>query len=173
MVAILTGTNRLRATNNDDASKLAAGTKALKKKNQTKPEQWKTSISKDVLSRLLRDETSWVNGIINEDPTFGVKRSRSTSKTIRKIHESNELFHQYKINNFISNFKSLKCSIEKETLNVDFDQKAYEKEKLKYPMQEMFKVGYARWNHPNNRVTRELLAKDTKQGGVYHVKNLN
>ena len=39
-------------------------------------------------------------------------------------------------------------------------------------MQQTLKVGYARWNHPANLAVRELLADDTKPGGIYHVKNL-
>ena len=66
----------------------------------------------------------------------------------------------------------MKNSINKEIANIDFDQKAYNKEKLKYPMQETLRAGYPRWNHPNNRVTRELLEEDTKEGSLYREKKI-
>merc|ERR1711865_1279678 len=90
---------------------------------------------------VLRDPISWVNQIINSDPTFGVRRSRSTNKTIEKIHRNNALLKEYPLKNFLTNFRSLKNAIDREVISVEFDQKAYNKEILKYPMQRILKTG--------------------------------
>ncbi|OEU18315.1 hypothetical protein FRACYDRAFT_236592 [Fragilariopsis cylindrus CCMP1102] len=115
--------------------------------------------------------TSWANTIINADPNFGVLRSRSTNKTIGTIHGRNVLFTRYPLKNFVTNLRSLKNAIDTEFINVDFDQEAYDKEIIKYPMQRMLKVGYPRWNHPDNHA-KKLLEEDTKKGGLYEKENL-
>ena len=136
-----------------------------------KLERWENSTAKQVLSTLLRDTTSWANTIINADPNFGVLRSRSTNKTIGTIHGRNVLFTRYPLKNFVTNLRSLKNAIDTEFINVDFDQEAYDKEIIKYPMQRMLKVGYPRWNHPDNHA-KKLLEEDTKKGGLYEKENL-
>ena len=136
-----------------------------------KLERWENSTAKQVLSTLLRDTTSWANTIINSDPNFGVLRSRSTNKTIGTIHGRNVLFTRYPLKNFVTNLRSLKNAIDTEFINVDFDQEAYDKEIIKYPMQRMLKVGYPRWNHPDNHA-KKLLEEDTKKDGLYEKENL-
>jgi hypothetical protein len=60
-----------------------------------KLERWENSTAKQVLSTLLRDKTSWANHIINSDPSFGVLRSQSASKTFETIHVRNIMFTPY------------------------------------------------------------------------------
>ena len=139
----------------------------VRKAKKTEELRWQDSDAKQILSILLKDKNSWVNEIIDSDSTFSVPRSRSTSKTIAKIHGRNESFRPFVITNFITNFKNLKLSIDTEAKNAAFDQISYEKEIRKYPIQEMLKCGYPRWNHPNNLATTKLLEEDTKPGGFY------
>ena len=139
----------------------------VRKAKKTDELRWQDSDAKQVLSVLLKNKNSWVNEIIDSDSTFSVPRSRSTSKTIAKIHGLNDSFRPFVITNFITNFKNLKLSIDTEAKNAAFDQISYEKEIRKYPIQEMLKCGYPRWNHPNNLATMKLLEEDTKPGGFY------
>jgi hypothetical protein len=168
---ILTGSEA--GTNTTTAAKaLATAAAALAASDPSeKLERWENSTAKQVLSTLLRDKTSWANKIINSDPSFGVLRSRSTNKTIGTIHVRNKLFTRYPLKNFITNLRSLKNAIDTEYINVDFDQEAYDKEIVKYPMQQMLKVGYPRWNHPDNHA-KKLLEEDTKKDGLYEKENL-
>ena len=132
---------------------------------------WIKSTAKEVLVTLLRDRASWVNEIIDSDPTFMVRRSRSTAKTIEKIHGQNALFCAYPLKNFITNFRNLKKSLDSERRNASFDQEAYNKEKEKYPVLRTLKAGYPRWNHPLNEA-KMLLSQDTEEDGVYQNENL-
>jgi len=150
----------------------AAAAAAAASDPNEKLERWEKSTAKQVLSTLLRDKTSWANKIIDSDPSFGVHRSRSTSKTIETIHVRNILFKLYPIKNFTTNLRSLKNAIDTENINVEFDQKAFDREIVKYPMQRMLKAGYPRWNHPDNHA-KKLLEEDTKKGGIYETENLN
>ncbi len=102
----------------------AAAAAAAASDPNEKLERWEKSTAKQVLSTLLRDKTSWANKIIDSDPSFGVHRSRSTSKTIETIHVRNILFKLYPIKNFTTNLRSSKNAIDTENINVEFDQKA-------------------------------------------------
>ena len=78
---------------------------------------------------------------------------------------------EYPLESFVTIFRSFKNAIDCEVVSVEFDQKAYNKEILKYPMQRILKEGYPRWNHPTN-CANKLLEEDTKTGGIYHNENL-
>ena len=162
------GTN---TTKEATASATAAAAALAASGPSEKLERWENSTAKQVLSTLLRDKTSWANKIIDSDPSFGVLRSRSTNKTIGTIHVRNILFTRYPLKNFITNLRSLKNAIDTEYINVDFDQEAYDKEIMKFPMQQILKVGYPRWNHPDNHA-KKLLEEDTKKDGIYEKENM-
>ena len=119
-----------------------------------------------MLDKLLRDKYSWVHQLIGYNPTWATN-SRSQGRTIEKIRSQNKLFEKYPLQNFKTNFKTLKKSLDREFANVKFDQNAFDGEKLKYPKERILKVGYPRWNHPDNKA-KKLLEEDTKEGGIYN-----
>ena len=103
--------------------------------------------------------------MIDSNPTWA-SNGRSQGQTIKEIHDHHNLLEKYPLQNFKTNFKNLKNSIDREFDNVKFDQDAFNREKLKYPKEQMLKIGYPRWNHPNN-MAKKLLEDDTKEGGIY------
>ena len=123
-------------------------------RRKTKPEDWKNSNAKALLIKLLRDESSWVHAMLVVDP-------ENAYDTVDAIHSENELFQQYPLQNFRTNFKNLKESISKLRDNIEFDQDAFNKEKLRFPRQRMLKAGYPRWNHSEAKL---LLEEDIKEG---------
>lgn len=127
-------------------------------------EQWsrgKTfSKAKTYLKLQLEGDDNWVTRIIADDP--GV-----SAKTIDKIQDMHDLFRPYKKQNFRANFRSLKKAIDKNAAAVSFDQNAFNKELTKYQKEPLLKVGYPRWNHPQN-TAKKLLENDMKPGGLYN-----
>jgi len=116
---------------------------SLSRQNEL-PHRTKTenSKAKALLIKLLRDESSWVHAMLIVDP-------ENAYDTVDAIHSENELFQQYPLHNFRTNFKNLKESISKLRDNIEFDQDAFNKEKLRYARQRMLKAGYPRSNHSN------------------------
>ena len=117
------------------------------------------SKAKTYLKLQLESPNNWIQQMIARDPAV-------SSKTIDRIHASHELFRQYKKENFRSNFRSLKKTMDKNAAAVAFDQNAFEKEASKYPSEPMLKAGYPRWNYSQNNA-KKLLENDMKPGGVY------
>ena len=130
-----------------------------------KIEEWRKSKAKAVLDKLLRDKNSWVHQMIDSNPTWA-SNGRSQGQTIKEIHDHHNLLEKYPLPNFKTNFKNLKNSIDREFDNVKFDQDAFNREKLKYPKEQKLKIGYPRWNHPDNKA-KQFLEDDTKEGGIY------
>jgi hypothetical protein len=115
------------------------------------PGQWKNSTARVLLVRLLSDESSWIH----------------QAASIEQVYESNPLFKSYPLKNFKTNFKNLKDSIKEERDAINFDQRALEKEREKFPRNGLTPRGNPFWDGHD---AQKLMAEDVKAGRTLHVK---
>lgn len=116
------------------------------------PPAWGKSEAKELLDALLRDEESEL--FIAFGNPFTLERA-----DIVKIHRAYDLFEQYKEQNFVNNFRTLRDSIEKEKDSIDFDQHAFDREKQKWPRGKTLANGKPRWGGSD---VQKLLRKDVE-----------
>ena len=148
------GQNRgaITATGNDQREQVTNNSV-----DKPKPETWRKSEAKKLLGKLLRNESSWVYGILEFDADRGINEI----DTLEAIHYEEPLFGKCNIQNFKTNFKNLKARIDKDRKNSEFDQDALNKEKLKYPSLSMLQASHPRWNHSEakSRMEEDVKAK--------------
>lgn len=79
-------------------------------------EKWATSEGKKYLEKELKDASSHFHNM-----------------SIKDIHESNDCFRKFPLKNFKTNYTNLKQKIEATAARVEFDNKAVQEHKKKYP----------------------------------------
>ena len=111
------------------------------------PEPWKTSQAKATLRALLLDKTSWVH---------------AHGLTVDAIHARDPIFQQYPLKRFKTNFKSLRNAVELEQDCLEFDQAAYDKEKIKFPKKTTTLLGQKVWNGSEAQALLRVAVKEGK-----------
>ena len=95
-------------------------------------EKWATSKAKQYLEKELKDANS-----------------RFHKMSIDAIHAEIDCFRRFPLKNFKTNYKNLKTKIEATAARVEFDNKAVQEHKIKYPRQPTTKKGHPHWDtHP-------------------------
>jgi hypothetical protein len=110
-------------------------------KNETYTSPWQHSAAKEKLTTLLKDPLSYVH-----------------TMPVAEIYNGDELFKQYRWDRFKDNFKRLKTSVDTERLAVEFDQLAFDEEKVALPRNPTTR-GHPFWDgHP----AQALMKDDVK-----------
>jgi hypothetical protein len=109
-----------------------------------RPMPWLKSNAKKLLVSLLEDESSYIH---------------AEGMTADTIYNSEPLFMQYKIENFRTNYKNLKEKHELELQSIDFDQAAFDKERVLFPRKDTTARGYPFWDKHEARV---LMKEDVE-----------
>jgi hypothetical protein len=78
----------------------------------------------------------------------------------KELHKTSELFQQYDEKRFVSNVKSLKKSIMKETELVSFQENALKNDRKLFPKKKLTYWGYPRWD---THEAKRLLRKDVQE----------
>lgn len=113
---------------------------------------WRTSRAKAKLQCLLLDKSSHIH---------------EAGLTVEQIHSSDPLFAKYAIQNFKTNYRNLKQSIEMEWTCIQFDGLSIQKDKDAFPRQPLTQRGYPFWD---THQAKTLLAEDVKQGRAKDMK---
>lgn len=107
---------------------------------------WRNSSAKAKLHSLFLDKTSYVHQV---------------GATAEQVHSSDPLFAKYNVQNFKTNYKNLKQSIETELMAIEFDHLTLQKHNSAFPRMALTNRGYPFWDtHP----ARRLLEADVKHG---------
>lgn len=124
--------------------------------NETAPPSaapWGQSNAKQKLKLLLEDEKSWVYDHFDQS---------NQAKSIEIIRQTDGDFAVYKKQNFYSNFRTLKSSVDIERACVQFDRMGFEKEQEKWPITDTLPCGKKRWQGSD---AQKLLREDIKVPG--------
>jgi len=124
--------------------------------NETAPPSavpWGQSDAKQKLKLLLEDEKSWVYDHFDQS---------NQAKSIEVIRQKDGDFAVYKKQNFYSNFRTLKSSVDIERTCVQFDRMGFEKEQEKWPITDTLPSGKKRWQGSD---AQKLLREDIKVPG--------
>ena len=111
------------------------------------PSPWRNSKAKKKLKEQLKDESSWVQVC---DPYH--------------VFCADDDFKQYKENNFINNFNSLKEKIETKKCAVEFDKHWYEQDQILYPASAINKRGDKRYegSEAERQLKQDVIAGRSK-----------
>jgi hypothetical protein len=114
----------------------------------TAPVPWAKSKAKQKLLELLMDESSYIH---------------ADGMDVNEIHNSDDIFKQYKLSNFKTNYRNLVAKLQLERSCIEFDQAAFDKI---LPRNDQTERGYKFWDGHRAQLS---MREDVKEKRTVHL----
>jgi hypothetical protein len=112
------------------------------------PPPWRNSRAKKLLERLLKDQSSWIHILTDE-----------------QIHDAEPLFKQYPFNNFKTNLNNMKEKLAQEAAAIEFDRVALDSDTAHFPRNPVTERGYKFWDgHEADKLLEDDVKEARSQG---------